>query len=216
MRTITFMWLLFASTLSVAATDWFNDDWEERVEQLSEGELVWYKHAPAEATSRMTLDIRFKHASRLQGWLNVRQCHENLASVPAAQLVFEGRPVRALRIEETENIQRAVIDKNTVQLTAVGTAARICVSSEQRILHRLDEHHWAIVNGPFQRRFLDGFYPMQLKMNIFWPADRWRLMQSRPAKGPEIRTSRDHLHMQAHFAGRLKMAFVFQHALADR
>jgi hypothetical protein len=216
MRTITFVWLLFASSLSIATTDWLNDDWEDRVEQLSEGELIWYRHAPAEGTSRMVLEVRFKPDSHQQGWLEVRQCHENLASVAAAQLVFEGRPVRALRIEKTENIQQAVIDNNTVQLTGVGKAARICVSSEQRILHRLDEHHWAIVSGPFQRRFLDGYYPMQVKMDIFWTADRWRLMRSRPARGPQINSTEDHLHMHAHFAGRLKMAFVFQHALMDR
>ncbi len=216
MRTMAFVSLILVSTVCVATTDWLNDDWEDRVEQLSEGELVWYGQAPAETTSRTALAVRFKPDSHRQGWLDVRQCHENLARVPAAQLVFEGRPVRALRIVETDNIQHAVIDNNTVQLTGVGAAARICVSSEQRILHRLDEHHWAMVSGPFQRRFLDGFYPMQVKMDISWPSDRWRLVQTRPEKGPEVTTSEDHVQMRAHFAGRLKVAFVFQRALAQR
>lgn len=204
------------SLVPVFASDWLEDDWEDRVDELSEGELIWYTNEPGPDTSRMQLAIRFKEDSHHHGWLEVRQCHSKLAKAPAVQMVFEDRAVRSLKIEQATNIGKAYIEDDTVQLSDIGNGARICVSSEQQVLHQLDKHHWALVSGPFQRRFLDGFYPMYVEVDVYWQKDNWRFMHSRPTSGPDISVHTGQLSMRAHFSGRLKTALVFQHALVGR
>lgn len=197
----------------VSAADWFDDDWEDRVDNLSEGELIWYKGTPREGTSLTSLSIRFLETSAREGWVEVGQCHSQLASAPAAQLIFDGRPVRKLRVEKVVNIKKVGIEGESVQLSGLKTGAEICVRSEQQVLHRLDKHHWALISGPFQRRFLDGYYPMQLELNVEWPEGQWRYMKIKPTDGPVVRTTDGQLHLQAHFSGLLKTALVFQRAL---
>lgn len=213
MRELILLCLLTGMPVLVSAADWFNDNWEDRVDKLSEGELIWYQGMPAKGTSRTVLTISLDEESTRDGWVKVRQCHGGLASVPAAQLVFEGRAVRNLQVENAQNIEQSSIEGETVQLSGVGPGAAICVRSEQQVLHRLDGHHWALISGPFQRRFLDGFYPMLVKLDVEWPVEKWRYVRVQPATGPAIEARAGHLQMQAHFAGRLKTALIFQHAL---
>lgn len=199
--------------LSASDTDWFNDDWEDRADSLSEGELIWHEGKVVNSTSVTSLSVVIQEDSDRHGWVGVSQCHSGLAKVPAAQLVFEDRPVRNLKIEQVVNIEHAVIEGGSVQLNGVKADAKICVQSEQQILYKLDQHHWALISGPFQRRFLDGYYPMQLQVEVQWPMQQWRYIRSRPAKGPLIESEQGHLVMKAHFSGRLKTALVFQQSL---
>jgi hypothetical protein len=213
MRVFIMFCLLTSTPLRVFATDWFNDDWEDRVDKLSEGELIWYQGVPEKATSHTSLSISLGEESSQHGWVKIRQCHSGLARVPAAQLVFEGRAVRKLHIENVQNIEQSRIEGDSVQLMGVGPGASICVHSEQQVMHQLDSHHWALISGPFQRRFLDAYYPMLVELEVNWPAEQWRYIRMQPATGPVVEASTGHLRMQAHFAGRLKTALLFQHAL---
>jgi hypothetical protein len=192
--------------------DFFEDDWESRVEEVSEGELVWYEEAPGQKTPQLAVEINLTADSLASGWAKVFQCHERLDPVAAADLVFTERQVRALRVISSENIKQAVVRNNIVELLEIGSNAKLCVGSEQRIVHPLPENLLAVIAGPYKRRFLDGYYPQGISITVRWPADVFHFERLHPenlAAHVQFAVAPGQARFVAHVAGRLKFAFVF-------
>jgi hypothetical protein len=61
------------------------------------------------------------------------------------------------------------------------------------------------------RRFLDGYYPMRVALNINYPAQRLRLVGQSPVSQEGFRVDRDDqgLQVDATFEGRLITCFDF-------
>ena len=198
----------------VMANDGFLDDWEERADAVSEGELVWYPGPPPGDIPSASVSARFMENSHEHGWMQISQCHRGLSEVSLAQIVFQGRAIRKLQVDSYVNIGKAYVEGDTVQLSDIRAGGEVCLSSEQQALYKLDEHHWAFISGPFQRRFLDGYYPSYVEVEVHWPAAQWRFIKVQPSPGPVIEQGQGQLKMKAHFAGRLKAGLVFQRALS--
>lgn len=193
--------------------EWFNDDWESRVAEVSEGQLLWQQGPITAQTPRVTIHIEFDPAGAQSGWLAVSQCHAPLDPVPAAELVFTERKVRVVRVVAYERIAQVSVQGEQVELTGIGAAARLCVDSEQQIAQPLPGGLLAVIAGPYQRRFLDGYYPQGIEIGLHYPADRFRFVRLHPAElasQADLQDRPGELHFTAHVAGRLKFAFVFQ------
>jgi hypothetical protein len=100
----------------------------------------------------------------------MEQCHENLDRVAALQIVFNPTRSRALRVTELENVADAFVDGHSVQVRDIGEGSRVCVAAESRALSQDGEGLFELQNGPFMRRFLDGYYPMRVSMRIEYPS----------------------------------------------
>jgi hypothetical protein len=179
--------------------------------EISGGELRFLATPPEPPPHHHSKHLILRPDSLASGWVEDRQCHERLDPVNAMQIMFGPGRVRRLRITRAERIGEARIDGNSVQLRQVGENARLCLTAETRLLE-YDPllRQYTLTSGPYLRRFLDGYFPLQLSVEIDYPADRLKLVDIQP---PELRagsrSSPGRLHLESLFEGRLVLVLHF-------
>ncbi|HSO84474.1 MAG TPA: alpha/beta hydrolase [Thiocapsa sp.] len=185
--------------------DWPEMDLEARVAAVSDGELRFVGPERAAETHRHVNRIRIGEESLSEGWIELTQCHENLDAVRAAQILFGAERIRGLEVVSAQGIGRAWVEGPSVQLTDIAPGARLCIRAESRAMYALGDGRYRLRNGPYMRRFLDGYYPMQVVLDVSYPADRLALVQHQPAAQPgfEVRAESGHVAVDAAFEGRL-------------
>lgn len=201
--------LLGGALLAFAAVALPASDFD--VLDINEGELRFLTEAPADLPHFQSTHVIVNEESLKTGWLRVRQCHYHLAPVNAMQVLFRTGRVRDIRILQTENIGRAWVEGPSVQLADVGKDAMLCLESENRSLERNGpDGTYAWTGGPYLRRFLDGYFPMHVKVAIDYPADRLQVQSIEPAP---LRLRAvivpGHVRMDALFEGRLVITVQF-------
>jgi len=210
--------VLLGSALPAQAVedDWpdgFDDepDLMELTAAVNEGELEFIPAADAVGAHAHRNHIRITTDSLEQGWVGLEQCHENIDAVPAAQILFRNGGVRKLEIASSSNIGKAWVEGHTVQLEDIAKHATLCIRGESQALYRLGDGHYRLRNGPYMRRFLDGYYPMRVALNIDYPADRIRLVSQSPTNQPgfDVHQREHSVDVDATFEGRLVTCFDF-------
>ena len=103
----------------------------------------------------------------------------------SAMSIWIGFPVPRLCITATDsgsadhssgNIEQSWVEDNTVQLRNVQENARLCVQAWTRALKSNGDGSYSLRNGPFMRRFLDGYYPMRVSMQIDYASSGLQLI----------------------------------------
>jgi hypothetical protein len=183
---------------------------ERNPADINEGELRFLSEPPTAPVHLHDSRVTISAESLRSGWVENRQCHYRLDRVAALQVVFHPGRVRKLRVLRAENIGRAWVEGASVQLENVGADAVLCLASENRALRRRSDGAYEWHGGPYMRRFLDGYFPMQARVAIGYPADALRVASLEPA---ELRLGAvqqpGHLRVDALFEGRLEIAVVF-------
>ncbi len=218
---------LFALVIALAATPATgeNDDaaweaaWEETEERereqqrliekarnVNEGDLVFLDVRPEPDAPRLEKHLFLSPESLVTGWARMEQCHHHLDPVPAAEVVYNGERTRAIEITHSKRIGSAAVEGYSVQMREIRKGAILCVGAESKALESLpDDAGFLVENGPFMRRFLDGYYPMQVKLVIEWPPGLLELVETVPAEQPGHAVAHDDgsVTIRAHFEGRL-------------
>ncbi len=197
--------------------DAWSDDWPNefdivsQVASVNEGELEFIPTAAADGAHYHRNRIAITEVSLDHGWVELTQCHENIDPVPAAQILFRADGIRDLAIERSRNIGRAWVDGHSVQLEDVSAGAELCIRAQSRALQSLGDGLFRLRNGPYMRRFLDGYYPMRVALNIDYPGERLRLVGQAPAsqEGFNVDRAKNGLTVDATFEGRLITCFDF-------
>jgi hypothetical protein len=207
----TVLWLLAAATAPAADEPWPQDE-REAVRMVNEGELVFLQEPPRSAVHHHRNKIQVTNRSLNDGWAALVQCHENIDPVPAAEIVFNSGRIRNLSVRDYRNIERVQVEGDTVQLVNVGGGARLCLTADTRAVRKADDYHFSVRNGPFMRKFLDGYYPMHLSMAISVPPGAWQLDDSDPVAQPGFRLWQEGnvLNVEAWFEGELRTEFRFR------
>ncbi len=144
------------------------------------------------------------------GWADHQQCHYRLDPVAALEVVFKKEHVRKLAIRRAEHIGRAWIEDSSVQLQNVGPDAVLCIASESRVV-RQDalSGRYTLTSGPYMRRYLDGYFPVQLTLIVDYPA----ALTLDDIQPPELRLHAidlpGHLQIDAVFEGQLVITLGF-------
>ncbi len=156
------------------ADDW--PDWVDeqermraRIAQVNEGELAFLRGKPANDVHHHVNRVAISEQSLQDGWVVLEQCHDNLDRVPMAEIMFNPKRLRALDVISSRNIDAAYVEGNTVQLRGVKGDSQVCVRAETQALHIVGDGVFELRNGPFMRRFLDGYYPLHLSMRVDYP-----------------------------------------------
>jgi hypothetical protein len=193
-----------------------DDAWLEAREDVhtatvNEGELSFLENPPERAVHAHHNRITLSRQSVNDGWAGLYQCHTNLDAVPAAEVVFRPGRMRHLQVEKASGIGRAWVEGESVQLEGVAPGAELCLSGETRVLVPQMDGGFLVRNGPFMRRFLDGFYPMHVTLEIILPPGDWTLVRSQPPGQPgfEITRNARGLEVEAWFEGALRTEFHF-------
>jgi hypothetical protein len=206
------LWLLILTgcwsarlTADEAQPDWFEEHADPPVPQVGPGELVFLAPTPAgrllHVENRLVIDGR----SLTDGWVNLEQCYRGLDPVSDTEIVYAYREMRGLQLLSARRIGKASVHPSSIELHDVGAAAELCVAAEVRILLRNDDGVYTLRNGPFHRRFLDGFFPMRVTLEVRYPGDRLRLLSVSPAARTGVRIER--------FTGRFAIDVLFAGAL---
>ena len=187
------------------APEWTRDDFDPDADDVNDGLLRFLAGRPAEAVHHHHNDVILGARSRVDGWVLLRQCHSNLDEVGRAQVLFREGKVRNIVVTESRNIGRAWVDGNSVQLTEVGRGARLCIDAETRALVAHVDGSYRLSNGPFMRRFLDGYYPMRVSGEVVFGDSGLRFAGITPAQqaGFRVELGADRIRFDTWFEGRL-------------
>jgi hypothetical protein len=197
-----------------ALENWFESDNQAHpyIDHISEGELHFLPEPPDKRVPAMVNEITILVTSVETGWVDIHQCHEDIDPVTAVEVVYRYRKMRNLKINSTENIKKARVEGLSVQLEEVGHEASLCVSLQARILYKDGERRFALRNGPFERRFLDGYYPLHVQLNVHYPIDKLHFTGSKPVAAPgfTVRQTDASVFVDAWFEGKLMTELLFE------
>ena len=181
-------------------------------DHVNEGNLVFLSRQPTKQVHHHQNHLIINAASLSDGWVRLNQCHEHLDRVPQAQIMYNKDRIRDLQIVTSGNIEQSWIEDNSVQLRNVQENARLCVQAWIRALRANADGSYSLRNGPFLRRFLDGYYPMRVSMQIEYATSGLHLVGMKPERqeGFEVTERAGFLAFDAWFEGRLKTEFLFR------
>ena len=181
-------------------------------EHVNEGNLVFLRQHPTKQVHHHQNHLTINTASLRDGWVQLNQCHDHLDRVPATQITYNKERIRDLQIVSSGNIEQSWIEDNSVQLRNIQANARLCVRAWTRALRANGDGSYSLRNGPFMRRFLDGYYPMRVTMEIDYTASGLQLVSMKPARqqGFEVTEREGYLAFDAWFEGSLQTEFLFR------
>lgn len=191
--------------------DWFNGP-SQSTANVNEGELVFLTQRPAKAVHHHHNTLTLNRESLSEGWAQLEQCHQNIDKVPRAQILFNLSTIKDLRITSYANIEQAWVEGPTVQLKNVSSGAKLCVAAQSRALTKTGENSYTLKNGPFMRRFLDGYYPMHVSMTVKLADNNLVLASVHPKEQPGfvVRRAPNQVDIDAWFEGRLNTELKFK------
>ncbi|MGD2074804.1 MAG: hypothetical protein PVG38_07785 [Gammaproteobacteria bacterium] len=195
-----------------ASDDWFEADEIEPVPQVGAGELRFLTSAPPGKVPLSENRISISESSLDHGWVELEQCHRGLDAVPVAEIVYRYHNMRGLQVVRSENIGRAEPLDQSVQLHDVGHNATLCVQAEVQILYRRADGDLELRNGPFLRKFLDGYFPMHVLLEIRYPSARLDFVSIVPDPQPgfAVDLGEGRIDIDSRFVGTLNIAVRFQ------
>ncbi|GAB4295623.1 MAG: hypothetical protein Kow0096_12620 [Thiohalomonadaceae bacterium] len=194
---------------------WFEDDTRAQPYdfEVNSGELEFLAVMPDKRVPHSRNRLRILPSSLDDGWLEQSQCHENLDPVPLAEVVYKYREMRDLRVVSASGIERAWVEGQSVQMENISHRAVLCVAAAARLLRR-EGDEYVMRNGPFQRRFLDGYFPLRVSLTLEYPAERLRVVSVAPPGQPgfAVRHEPGRVILEALFEGRLYTEVRFRAA----
>ncbi len=201
-------------SVSLLAEEWHfpDDDLEARIAAVSDGELILLQTPPEQPAHHHWNLIQITEASLKNGWVLLEQCHHDLDPVAETEIVYHPERIRNIQLLNSENITTTRIEGATVQLSGIGSNAHICLQSESRALTSQADGGYRLKNGPFMRRFLDGYYPMRVTLEISYPHTLIELQDftPQPAQAGTIQYTPGRIVWDSWFKGRLFTEFDFQ------
>lgn len=185
--------------------EWFNAPPEKSAASVNEGELVFLTRLPGKPVHHHQNALVIRETSLDDGWTELTQCHENLDAVPAAQILFHRTRTTGLHIISQSGIVDAWVEGNTVQLRDIFPGAKLCIGAFSQALHDNGDGSYSLRNGPFMRKFLDGYYPMRVSMTVRLEGLALRFEGMLPAAQEGLKVSKNgrEVSFDAWFEGRL-------------
>ncbi len=224
-KTLVFFFTLFllGSWQSVSAKElseqemerWLNSDDlnppNYKKVEVNGGELYFLEKKPTKPVHHHWNTLTIYKNSLKDGWVKLEQCHRNMDRVPRTQVVFNRKTVRDIRITKVAAIEKSWVENNTVQLENIKTNAILCIEAWSKALVKNTDGLYKLTNGPFMRRFLDGYFPIHVTIDVDFKATNLKLVQVEPMaqNGFKITETAKTINMDAWFEGRLKTSLTF-------
>ena len=189
-----------------------DDNLEERVAKVNEGPLAFLPLPPAPGVHHHYNEITVSARSLDDGWVTLKQCHRHLDPVAATQIVYNAQRIRSLVVLSSRNLSAVWVEGPSVQLRGISKDAEVCLQAESRAMQRLTDGRFRLRNGPYMRRFLDGYYPLRVTLDIRYPELLLALIDYSPAPRPglELKQITGNVRLEGWFEGRLFTQFDFR------
>ncbi|MGD8594575.1 MAG: alpha/beta hydrolase [Gammaproteobacteria bacterium] len=196
-----------------------NDEWDALVESdyeaqalaVNEGELEFLSELPDKLPPVLQNRFTISAQSLKDGWVDMVQCHERLDPVAKAQVLYYPRRTRNIEILSSNNIQRSWVENNSVQLENIGANATLCIHAEVKSLYSNFNGSYSMRNGPFLRKFLDGYYPMRVTMDVTFPQGKlsFEAINPQAQNGFDVQFEENKMNIEALFVGELEIEVYF-------
>ena len=200
--------------LAHSSQPWATDEealFFKSVADVNDGDLKFLVQTPDKSVHHHQNRITIDDASLDTGWVHLEQCHAHLDAVPSSQVVYREDFVRNLRVLRAEGIGRAWVEGPSVQLENVERNALLCIQADTHALSPLTDNGYYLRNGPYLRRFLDGYYPMRVSLSVHLatPKLRFSSVSPRPQPGFQVNITSQGVDIDALFEGRLNTEVRF-------
>lgn len=207
--------LLYADEISPEELErWFNSDTLEppRYKEVNDGHLVFLTASPKKNLHHHHNTLVISSSSLDNGWIQIKQCHTNIDKVAEAQIVFKQHRIRDIKITKAVNIDKVWVEGASVQIQGVKANARLCVEAYSNSLVHLKDGSYSIRNGPFMRRFLDGYFPLRVTMELDFSDTGLELVTYQPPTQEGFSVVEEHgkLKFDTIFEGQLLTEFQFR------
>lgn len=204
--------LLLSVVLSASLAQAATDLTFESATDVNEGILHFLETPPAKRIHHHQNSFHIDSDSIATGWVHLTQCHDNLDAVPRAQITFREGYVRDLKLDSYKQIESAWIEGASVQLVNVQPGARLCLSALTRALRHSGNGYYNLYSGPYMRKFLDGYYPMRVTLDIEYPPELLMLLDISPSEEPGFRhlETPGSIRLDAVFEGELSTLIQFE------
>lgn len=197
---------------STAADEWPALEEEMALQQraldVNEGELQLLDKPPESASHYHQNRLLITEQSLADGWVTMYQCHSDLDKVSAAQIVYQKERIRGLDVLSSENIGSVRVEGHTIQMQDIEAESKVCISADKRALDYKDGLY-ILKLGPFMRRFLDGYYPMHVRVEVCFPPFL-QLVKTSPVKSVQRRRGKNaFVEIDIWVVGELEIELVF-------
>jgi len=191
---------------------WFYDDEIISTDQVNEGELTFLSKTPDKPVLHSINTLTINTQSITSGWVALEQCYNHLDPVPTTEIVYQYKHIRNFKISSKRNIEKAVIKGQSIQLDNVMKQAELCIKAEVNLLNKNTDNTLSLENGPFHRKFFDGYYPYHVSLKIIYPSALLKLIKIKPESQPgfNIEQSVNLIFIESYFEGKLTTKLVFQ------
>ncbi len=150
--------------------------------------------------------------SLASGWVRNHQCHRHFSVVPLLEIAFPSGKVRNIAITDSSNVGDVEVRGHTIQLKDVNEQSVLCIDSENRVLQREIDGSYRITAGPFFYRFLDGYFPMEVHLNVQYPPSLLEVLRVVPGnrRGVEVTRNDGEVRLWSRFEGTLWVHVFFE------
>lgn len=206
-----FALLLYCLPALCAASSPEDELFFKSVSDVNDGQLHFLIQAPDRPIHHHSNHVFISDDSLATGWVRLEQCHKYLDPVPSMQIVYSKDRIRNLTIQLSENIGKAWVHEHTVQMEQVTRDAQICIHADSRALRAEGDGNYSLANGPYMRRFLDGYYPMRVSMEVTLETRKLNFTDITPSPQPGFLFHADGMKLgyEALFEGRLRTVVRF-------
>ncbi len=197
------LWLPAASALALDFDD-----------IAKEGELRFLARHPEPNTYAYESHVEINADSLTTGIVGVSTCHRQLDPIRKVVIAFNPKRLIGLQVISHSGIETVEAKGHHVTLTNVSRGANICINLTSKALDRLDDsgQTYQLHAGPLMRRYLDGYLPMQAKLNVHWTDGLLSLSDVQPAAQPGVKlnTTSQGTSLDLIFAGRFTGSFLLK------
>ncbi len=194
---------------------WFNTDSLDppRYKEVNDGHLVFLTEKPEKRLHHHHNSVTILPDSLSDGWILIKQCHRNIDKVAAAQILFKAGKVKNIKVISSENIEKTWVEGASVQMENIKANAELCVQANTRSLKHHSDGTYSLRNGPFMRRFLDGYFPLHVSLDLNYAQTDLELIDISPItqNGFDVEKRDGSVKIDTIFEGRLHTEFHFKH-----
>lgn len=190
---------------------WLDEDGESQALRVNEGQLNFIDPIHDQSILYSDTHLWITSESMQTGWVKMRQCYRHLDRVARTDIVYAYREMNNLQVTRSKQIAQVRVKPHAVELEDVGKGAELCVQAKVRILQRLSDKTYSMQNGPYHRKFFDGYYPYHVGLTVHYSSNKLQLkrVEPRPQDGFYVTEKTGILSIDSWFEGELRIGLEF-------
>ena len=204
--------LILAACLAAVAPVTAADDDVERLSDIADEDFLAIDRPLDRPPFVHNKALTVSKDSLASGWVRNHQCHRHFSVTPSLEIVFPNGKIRNISIIDSSNVGDVEVRGHTIQLNDVNDQSALCFDSEIQILQRESDGSYLMTAGPFYYRFLDGYFPIDVALEVRYPPSLLDVIRVVPGDrhGVEVTLNDGEVRLLSRFEGTLWVHVLFK------